>query len=289
MSWQYRRLGEVLDVQNGYAFNSKLFAANGEIGLIRIRDIRQGTDTDTRYTGEYDPKYVVHSGDFLIGMDGDFSCYEWRGKPSLLNQRVCRLQDFSEMLLPKFLFYGINKYLKEIEDTTAFTTVKHISSKQIKDILFPVPPISEQKRIGDENARIRQALDCVETNVRIADPSGRVMYANPALLKTIRSIEAEIRKHAPGFSTDTFVGSSIGRLYADPDAALKRLASLSQTARTQMVIGGRTFDVVTSPILSEAGERLGSVGEWRDRTDELLAEKEIQALDYKPNHQKKEL
>jgi methyl-accepting chemotaxis protein len=45
-----------------------------------------------------------------------------------------------------------------------------------------------------------------------------------------------------------------------------------------MVIGGRTFDVVTSPILSEAGERLGSVGEWRDRTDELLAEKEIQAL-----------
>jgi methyl-accepting chemotaxis protein len=44
-----------------------------------------------------------------------------------------------------------------------------------------------------------------------------------------------------------------------------------------MEIGGRTFDVVTSPILSEAGERLGSVGEWRDRTDELLAEKEIQA------------
>jgi len=138
--------------------------------------------------------------------------------------------------------------------------------------------ISEQKRIGDENARIRQALDCVETNVRIADPSGRVMYANPALLKTIRSIEAEIRKHAPGFSTDSFIGNSIGRLYPDPDAALQRLASLSQTTRTQMVIGGRTFDVVTSPILSSAGERLGSVGEWRDRTDELLAEKEVQAL-----------
>ena len=164
MSWQYRRLGEVLDVQNGYAFNSKLFAANGEIGLIRIRDIRQGTDTDTRYTGEYDPKYVVHSGDFLIGMDGDFSCYEWRGKPSLLNQRVCRLQDFSEMLLPKFLFYGINKYLKEIEDTTAFTTVKHISSKQIKDILFPVPPISEQKRIVEILDEAFEGIDAAIAN-----------------------------------------------------------------------------------------------------------------------------
>ncbi len=138
--------------------------------------------------------------------------------------------------------------------------------------------IAEQKRISDENARIRQALDCVETNVRIADPGGRVIYANMALLKTIRAIESEIKKDAPGFSADSFVGSSIGRLYADPDAALKRLAALVQTTRTQMSIGGRIFDVVTSPIVNASGERLGSVGEWRDRTDELAAEKEVQAL-----------
>ena len=138
--------------------------------------------------------------------------------------------------------------------------------------------ISAQKRASDENARIRQALDCVETNVRIADPAGRVIYANTALLKTLRAIDGEIRKTAPGFSTDTFVGSSIGRLYADPEAALKRLAALTETTRTQMAIGGRTFNVVTSPIINHGGERLGSVGEWRDCTDELLAEKEVQAL-----------
>ncbi|WP_300434279.1 Cache 3/Cache 2 fusion domain-containing protein [Zoogloea sp.] len=138
--------------------------------------------------------------------------------------------------------------------------------------------ISEQQRIGNENARIRQALDCVETNVRIADPEGLVIYANPALLKTIRAIESEICKDAPGFSVNTFVGSSIGRLYADPDAALKRLAALNQTTRTQMMIGGRTFDVVTSPIVSATGERLGTVGEWRDRTDELAAQSEVQSI-----------
>jgi len=138
--------------------------------------------------------------------------------------------------------------------------------------------ISEQRRVSDENARIRQALDAVETNVRIAEPGGRVIYANPALLKTIRGIEDEIRKGAPGFRADTFVGSSIGQLYADPAAALQRLAALTQTARTQMVIGGRTFDVVTSPIVGAKGDRLGSVGEWRDRTDELAAEKEVQSI-----------
>ena len=47
----------------------------------------------------------------------------------------------------RFLFYGVNDYLKAIEDVTGYTTVKHISSKQILDIEFPVPPLAEQQRI----------------------------------------------------------------------------------------------------------------------------------------------
>jgi len=48
----------------------------------------------------------VKAGDLLIGMDGEFGCYEWQGEPALLNQRVCRLQGFSGELIPRFLFYG---------------------------------------------------------------------------------------------------------------------------------------------------------------------------------------
>jgi type I restriction enzyme S subunit len=49
--------------------------------------------------------------------------------------------------LPRFLFYGLNSYLKAIEDVTGFATVKHLSSKQILDIEFPLPPLPEQQRI----------------------------------------------------------------------------------------------------------------------------------------------
>lgn len=145
-SWRIRKLGEILDIQNGFAFDSKLFGNDG-MQLIRIRDLKNGYITETNYKGNYDKGYLVNAGDFLIGMDGEFKCYEWKGEPSLLNQRVCRLENFSEEIYDRFLFYGINKYLKDIEDVTAFTTVKHISSRQIKDIDFPLPPISEQKRI----------------------------------------------------------------------------------------------------------------------------------------------
>ena len=60
---------------------------------------------------------------------------------------MCRLRNFSNTLLPRFLYYGINKYLKEIEDATAFTTVKHLSSKSVLSIDFPHPPLPEQQRI----------------------------------------------------------------------------------------------------------------------------------------------
>lgn len=115
--------------------------------LIRIRDLKNGQTTETNYTGEFDDRFVVTAGDLLIGMDGEFRCYEWLGGGALLNQRVCRLQNFHLTLDPRFVLYGVNSHLKEIEEDTAFTTVKHLSAKRISAIEFPVPPLPEQRRI----------------------------------------------------------------------------------------------------------------------------------------------
>jgi type I restriction enzyme S subunit len=144
--WTTRTLGDLLSVQNGYAFDSKLFGAEG-YPLIRIRDIKEGITTETKFSGSFDSKYVVNAGDFLIGMDGEFGCHEWKGPPALLNQRVCRLQGFHNSLEPRFLLHGINAHLKAIEEVTGYTTVKHLSSKQILAIEMLVPPRSEQHRI----------------------------------------------------------------------------------------------------------------------------------------------
>ncbi len=158
--WKTKTLGDVLEVQNGYAFDSKGFNSAKGLPLIRIRSLKAGTETETRFDGHYDKRYVVKAGDLLIGMDGEFGCYEWKGEPALLNQRVCRLQGFSGELVPRFLFYGVNDYLKVIEDVTGFTTVKHISSKQILGIEFPVPPLPEQHRIV---AILDEAFDGIAT------------------------------------------------------------------------------------------------------------------------------
>ncbi len=145
--WQKRALGDVLEVQNGYAFDSDSFNAARGIPLVRIRSLKAGVETKTWFSGGFHKKYIVNAGDLLIGMDGEFGCYEWKGGPALLNQRVCRLQGFSPDIEPRFVFYGVNSHLKEIEDVTGYATVKHLSSKQILGITFPTPPVREQRRI----------------------------------------------------------------------------------------------------------------------------------------------
>ncbi|MCU0933472.1 MAG: Tar ligand binding domain-containing protein, partial [Thiobacillaceae bacterium] len=113
--------------------------------------------------------------------------------------------------------------------------------------------VAEAKRVADENLRIRQALDSVSTNVRIADNDGRVFYANKALLATLRRTEVAIRKSIPSFSAERFIGSSIGAFYPDPQAALNRLANLRETARSEIVIGERLYALTTNPIFNDAG------------------------------------
>jgi type I restriction enzyme S subunit len=103
---------------------------------------------------------VVRRGDLLVGMDGEFNVVEWGGDDALLNQRVCRLLPDTERLDADFLHQRIKIDLKRIEDQTPSTTVKHLSSKQIANLDWDLPPIAEQRRIA---TRLKAQLAAAET------------------------------------------------------------------------------------------------------------------------------
>jgi len=138
--------------------------------------------------------------------------------------------------------------------------------------------VAESMRIGNDNLRIRIALDCVSANLRIADDAGTILYANKGLLTTLRQIEPGLREQQPNFSVDKFVGSNIGAFYQDAAAALKTLRELSATRQGELEIGGRIYNIITNPIINDRGQRLGTVGEWVDRTAELHAQRAVGAL-----------
>src|ERR1700730_4921001 len=103
--WRTKKLGKLLRVQNGFAFDSDKLSETEGMSLIRIRDLKNGARTAIRFLGEFDNQYIVRPGDFLIGMDGEFRCYKWAGEECLLNQRVCRLTDFSDEIEPEFVAF----------------------------------------------------------------------------------------------------------------------------------------------------------------------------------------
>ncbi|CRX39189.1 restriction endonuclease subunit S [Estrella lausannensis] len=174
--WITKNLHELLEVQNGYAFSSKNFNILKGIPLIRIRDLKNGYHTETQYIGEYDRKYLVKKDDLLIGMDGEFGCYKWLGDDALLNQRVCKLHSFSREIYPNFLLYGLNSYLKKIEERTGYTTVKHLSSRQIHGIQFSFPSFEEQKRIVSILDESFEAIDIAKANTERNLQNARALF-----------------------------------------------------------------------------------------------------------------
>lgn len=141
-----RKLPEVCEIQYGFPFDSSLFSAEGDLPLIRIRDVVRGY-TETYTSEKCDVAYLVHEGDILVGMDCVFNVAKWKGEPAYLNQRVCRIIP-NETIDADFLFYFIPTALKKIENETAFVTVKHLKAKQLNAVVVPDVPIEEQKKIA---------------------------------------------------------------------------------------------------------------------------------------------
>ena len=145
---EYESLIDLCDVLYGFPCDASKFN-DDMIGLplVRIRDVLEGK-SDT-YTIESVPEeYKIHSGDLLVGMDGNFHVGIWKDIEAILCQRVCRISSKdNEVLLDGFLNHLIEPIMKKIELGKQSGTVKHLLAKDIKAIKLPVPPLEVQREI----------------------------------------------------------------------------------------------------------------------------------------------
>lgn len=145
---EYKSLIDLCDVLYGFPCDASKFN-DDMIGLplVRIRDVLEGK-SDT-YTIESVPEeYKIHSGDLLVGMDGNFHVGIWKDIEAILCQRVCRISSKdNDVLLDGFLNHLIGPIMKKIELGKQSGTVKHLLAKDIKAIKLPVPPLEVQREI----------------------------------------------------------------------------------------------------------------------------------------------
>lgn len=166
--WVWCRLSELAWPQAGFAFKSTQFNETGVgLPLIRIRDVGSDGEPSTFYSGEYRPEFIVEPGEWLVSMDGEFRVRRWHGTTALLNQRVTRLVFFSDGASAEFVVAALQQRLHALQGVKAYTTVDHLSGKQISDTVIALPPTAEQARIVARVDELMRLCDELEAKGRL--------------------------------------------------------------------------------------------------------------------------
>lgn len=166
-NWKECKLGEVAEVQNGYAFKSKDFSDISGLPVIKIKNVASGKlqmDNLNYYDFPIDKlsRFVIRKNDILIAMTGSHvnQPSSMVGKVArynldtiaLLNQRVGKVYSIDNNMLDEdFLYYFLTQHDVTYElalNAGGSANQANISSKLIKTLDIYIPPILEQKAIA---------------------------------------------------------------------------------------------------------------------------------------------
>ncbi|MCT7433412.1 restriction endonuclease subunit S [Aliarcobacter cryaerophilus] len=179
--WEWKKLGKIAKLQNGFAFKSKLFVNDG-LPIVRIKNIKNEKvlldDVVYFNVEDYGKKldsYQIKKNDILIAMSGattgKIGLYDTE-EISYLNQRV-GLFRIENSNLRSYLFYFLSTQIEKNLELSLGAAQPNLSTEQINNIELPLPPLEEQKRIVAKLdilfAKIDKAIALHQKNIDEAD------------------------------------------------------------------------------------------------------------------------
>lgn len=158
--WEIKKVGEVCEIINGFAFKSQLFKDRGD-DILRISNIQNGVvvDDDIAHFSKNDypkvdfDKYTVFPNDIVVALSGattgKFGINN-TGRKLYLNQRVAICREKTNDMHHRFLLYFLKTQSNSFLESAAGVAQPNLSTEQIKLYEIPIPSISEQERIVAE-------------------------------------------------------------------------------------------------------------------------------------------
>lgn len=139
----------------------------------------------------------------------------------------------------------------------------------------------ETKNVANakEAASLKGAIAGSETATMICDADLKITYMNDSVMSLLRNREKELQKVLPSFNVDTLIGTNIDAFHKN---AGHQRALLSDPARlpyqTTIQVLDMYFGLNAIMLMDEDGKYAGNSVEWRDITEEKMAEKEVAEL-----------
>lgn len=166
--WEWKKLGDVCNLLNGYAFKANEYVEYSDTVIIRMGNIRPNGGFDAEHKIQYLPNkyakelpnYILNDGDLIIAMTDMATEMRILGIPTLvgntngrtfmLNQRVGKLYDFKlDKIKIEYLRYILStNQIKDYYKSLGGGGLQiNIGKQQILSVRIPLPALPEQQRI----------------------------------------------------------------------------------------------------------------------------------------------
>lgn len=152
----YKKLGDICEVLNGYAFKSTDYTTNenSDIKIITIKNVDDNVslnNCELIKSNEKYSKYIVKKNDILISLTGNIKIGIYNHEEiAYLNQRVIKLYNFDNDITKKYVYYFM-KYncVSRLQNNAKGSIQSNISSAEVMDIEIPIPSLELQQQIVD--------------------------------------------------------------------------------------------------------------------------------------------
>lgn len=135
--------------------------------------------------------------------------------------------------------------------------------------------IVRERKISQQNARIRQALSSVKSSVIVTDNHFNIIFFNRSFQRLLDSRHQDLQVLVPSLAMEDGVVPATDNLQKELAPLIKSDGSVSDLS---IQIGDTHLRIAGGPVVSEDGERIGAVFEWTDRTANVCIEQEIQDI-----------
>ena len=178
----HKKISELCDFLNGYAFKSGDAVEQSNVQLLRMGNLygnkldlnRKPIFYPNNFADEYQ-KYTLNAGDIIMTLTGTVGKEDYgyaievpkTDKKLLLNQRVLKFYNFDSNLIHlQFFLYILHskQFLKTLYKTANGTRQANLSSDTIKELEIPLPSISEQEELVDKIKSLMTNKDIVASN-----------------------------------------------------------------------------------------------------------------------------
>jgi type I restriction enzyme S subunit len=150
-----RRLGDIVNVQNGFAFKSGDYCDAGHF-VVRIGNVQDGELVleNPRFIELTDPKqdrFVLNAGDILVSLTGNIgraAMVEAHHLPAVLNQRVARITTTTDTVSKDwvFAFLTSHSFRQRLQTAGHGAAQQNVSTKEIEAVPVRLPSRNEQER-----------------------------------------------------------------------------------------------------------------------------------------------